>query len=172
MNFGPELMTLEQFVKSVGQPKTNVVIDIFELNKLEPEQARKVRKDHKLDEGRPEDIYQVTKHIRTIKWKSSRSIPGLLFESGLDLAQPYVVTFGYAKDVVACIPRVVEDKEEVPVIGHIHWSREALCKLGMSQIPTKSIWRVSNPSASLRMSHSTITVSKPTRTILLDRHDA
>ncbi len=145
-NFGPELMTLEQFVEAVGQPKRNVVIDVFELNKLEPDQARKVRKDHKLDEERPEDIYQVTKHVKTTRWQAPRSIPGLLFELGSDLARPYVVTFGYAIGVVACVPRVVEDTQEVPVIGHIHWSEAPLRQIGMWGATAKSMWRVGKPS--------------------------
>lgn len=137
-DFIPELVTVEKFVEALAD---RTWLRVFPLTKCDPTETAKITKEFKLPEGTAIDVYSVEDMIISVKYEAGRSLPALLFEAGLDLQNPYVVTRGYQKNIQACIPRVVEDEEQVEVIQHIHWSEAALRAIGTWSKTVRSIWK-------------------------------
>ena len=147
------LCTIKRFAehleKREGEEKS---LSVFQLNKLNVENASDIRTAHQLAPDRGEDVYEVGKRLQTISWAPPRSFPGLLFEAGLEVGTPYVVTweYEYPEGVLACIPRVVEDSQMVDYIGHIHWSETALRILGLWATTPVSVWRTDSGEVTVK----------------------
>lgn len=137
-DFIPSLVTVEKFVERIAD---RTWLRVFPLTQCDSTECAKITKEFNLPEGTTIDVYNVEDMIISVKYEAGRSLPALLFEAGLDLQQPYVVTHGYQRNILACIPRIVEDEEKVEVIQHIHWSEAALRALGMWSKTIRSIWK-------------------------------